>query len=376
MASFADTLKRSGLSVATLNKRTKLPSERIEQLLKGETPSMAEIRAIVDALKIRVEDLREMTGTAERSLQLLFRSAAVGGKDVPEQAREALSRRVANPMSLLKDGMTVTALASDFKRGTGHAEWNAQQFRRLFCQNDQLSPLLSLPRVAVDASGVVLIIIRNNSVDGASGFFDGIPFVVVSSRFPARMLFTLAHELGHLVAHHDPSQPSALIDQETEIDAPQATSSATAIERDANEFASALLLPAQAVGIALKAIREQGGTAKSADLGDVEINYLARFFGVSFWTAALRCEALSLLPRGGAYALYQEIKDTSGTPEKRADEAGLPPRAKIDFSVISPALLASAVRQVRDGELSIGRAAELVGSSISDVVNANASALA
>ncbi len=105
--------------------------------------------------------------------------------------------------------------------------------------------------------------------------------------------------------------------------------------------------------MALKKVRE---IARSADnqLGDIELLYLARIFGVSFLAAARRCEDLSLLPRGGAASLNEALLKNFGSAEKRADQLKLPPRPKIEFHPVPQALLASAVDRIRAGELSIG----------------------
>jgi hypothetical protein len=98
--------------------------------------------------------------------------------------------------------------------GTG----NAAVFRRLFCNDDQLSPLHSLPKIVTKQMGAMVFVLRSPDLDGASAFFDGVPFAFVSARFPPRMLFTLAHECAHLVAHHDPAESFAVIDETTDTE--------------------------------------------------------------------------------------------------------------------------------------------------------------
>lgn len=74
------------------------------------------------------------------------------------------------------------------------------------------------------------------SVSGITVAVPGLlPFIVLNSEQPAdRMRFTLAHELGHLVMHRFPT-PS--------------------MEAEANEFASALLMPKHEITIALRGRR-------------------------------------------------------------------------------------------------------------------------
>ncbi len=183
------------------------------------------------------------------------------------------------------------------------------------------------------------------------------------------MLFTLAHELGHLIAHHDPLSSFAVIDETTGSDADRRGTNAE--ERYADTFASALLMPPDSTGIALKKIRSLAKT-DSGVIGDLEIAYLARIYGVSFWAAARRCEQLKILPPGGAFSLNAALIKSHGSAEKRAEQAGLPPRPVIDFPSIPSSLLASAVEKIQSGELSIGRASNLLGLSISELMAANA----
>ena len=87
-------------------------------------------------------------------------------------------------------------------------------------------PVRDLTRV-VEAAGVVVVhsTLGGSAVDGVTFRAPGLPpLVVLNVEQPAdRMRFTLAHELGHLVMHHD--QPTQSMEQE------------------ANEFASAFLMP-------------------------------------------------------------------------------------------------------------------------------------
>jgi len=260
---------------------------------------------------------------------------------------------------------------SKFERGdhtAEEAERNAATFRRLLHDDDQLGPLLSLPTIATERMGVMLFVISASEIDGASAFLDGVPYVFVSARFQGRMLFTLAHELGHLIAHHDPASSFAVVDEDVEAARPNAERTR---EQYADAFASALLMPQQGVGIALKKVREIAGTADK-EVGDLEINYLARIFGVSFWAAARRCEALGVIPNGGAAALNEHLVKQYGSAEKRAESAGLPPRPDVFFPPVPSVLVHSAVNQVRRGDLSLGRAAELLEMSMADILTLNA----
>jgi Zn-dependent peptidase ImmA (M78 family) len=89
-------------------------------------------------------------------------------------------------------------------------------------------PVRDLTR-AVEAGGVVVVhsTLGGSAIDGVTFRAPGLPPLVVLNveQSADRMRFTLSHELGHLVMHHD--QPTQTMEQE------------------ANEFASAFLMPAR-----------------------------------------------------------------------------------------------------------------------------------
>lgn len=91
-------------------------------------------------------------------------------------------------------------------------------------------PVANLTR-AIESAGVIVVHspLSGSTVDGVTFRAPGLPpLVVLNTDQPAdRMRFTLAHELGHLVMHH--AQPTQNMEQE------------------ANEFASAFLMPARDV---------------------------------------------------------------------------------------------------------------------------------
>lgn len=372
MDQLQELLRAQNVDAPKLSASTGIPVERILALASGAEPSMGELRKLSAALRLSINDFAPPNKT-ERDVDLLFRRAPIAGGEIPNTAVLGLSKKMASSLDLLKSAKGQAPWwFSEFKHydnSGASAEENAFIFRKIFCGGDQLSPLLSLPKVVSDRMGAMVFVIRSSDMDGASAFFDGIPFIFVSARFRGRMLFTLAHEIGHLVAHHDPAQSFAVIDEL--IDVEGASPKRPNAERYADAFASALLMPSPSVGMALKKVREIAKITAN-EIGDLEINYLARIFSVSFWAAAKRCEDLGLIPRGGAVSLNDHVKKKYGSAEKRAEEAGLPPRPEIDFPPVPRPLLMSAVEKVRAGELSIGRAAEIIGISISDLITANA----
>ncbi|MBT0552555.1 XRE family transcriptional regulator [Riemerella anatipestifer] len=86
----------------------------------------------------------------------------------------------------------------------------------------------------LEANGVIIhffdfdfISESNNKFDGVSTYVSGVPVIMINNKIPnSRKVFTIAHELGHLILHFDhiihPSRD---------------------IEREANQFAAAFLAP-------------------------------------------------------------------------------------------------------------------------------------
>jgi Zn-dependent peptidase ImmA (M78 family) len=374
MSRLGDILRGDSVDARKLSAKTDIPVDRLQALSEGANPTVSELRRLADALKMSIADFAS-PNPRERETDLLFRRAPISGKPVPSSTVMGMSRRIASSFDLLLKANDKIGpwWSSRFEPGENtleNAERNAAIFRTLFCNDDQLSPLHSLPRIVVERMGVMVFVLRTSDLDGASAYFNGVPFAFVSARFPPRMLFTLAHECGHLVAHHDATESFAFIDETTEAEGPSSSNRANE-ERYADAFASGLLMPRASVGIALKKIREMAKIKQDA-VGDLEIGYLARIFGVSFWAAARRCEDLALLPRGGAASLNEKLVKEYGSAEKRAEQVGLPPRQEVRFPPVPQALLASAVERIRSGELSIGRAASILGVSIGDLMAANA----
>jgi Zn-dependent peptidase ImmA (M78 family) len=176
------------------------------------------------------------------------------------------------------------------------------------------------------------------------------------------MLFTLAHELGHLLAHHNRQENFARFDKNVLAQ----NNNKFKEEAFSNAFSSSLLLPREGIGITLKIIRKH--FENEGDLGDVEILYLSRIYGVSFEVAAKRCEDLGLLPKGGAISLYNEIKQNHESPEKRAIELNLPDRPKVEFPKVSANLIFSAIKKINAGEVSLGKASEILSIPMADIL--------
>lgn len=129
---------------------------------------------------------------------------------------------------------------------------------------------------------------------GMSLTVDGIPVIRVTrpSHDPEfdipgdRQRFTVAHELGHLVLHSACAQPAT-------------PSDASRMEREANRFAAAFLVPGDA---ALDDLRSNGGR--------VTLNTLSRLkqkWGYSIKAFVFRFQELGVIDEGQARSLYKQI---------------------------------------------------------------------
>lgn len=364
MRRLADLINASGPE--KLSESSGIALRRLGELAGGAEASMSEVRAVASALRVDPAELLETPRQGQ--VDFLFRETAARSNPT---AISKLSNRIAWSLDLLPDrDEGGPSWIGEFDRRTDDFETasrNAEKFRRLFFEDDHISPFLHLPSLASNHLGILLFLLRIKGIDGASAIFGGVPFIFLAEQFRPRMLFTLAHEIGHLICHHRGDQAFAVVD----LSAERPRKRKNVIESYAHAFASALLMPSRGVAIALEQIRGLGQRG-GQPIGDIELLLLSRIFGVSFYAAARRCEDLDLLPRGGAASLDHAIRRSFGSPEKRAEALDLPPRPEIRFPRVPEPLLASTIDRIRAGEVSIGRASEALGFSISDLVDANA----
>ena len=371
MDGVTNLLRSLALTAGEIASASRLPVERVRAIMEGAPASLSELRALSQGLRVplRAFAAGQLTTGKQNELGLLFRSAAVGGRldqrttiefvaGFVEAALQVLPARTRPPEWL--QGLEPAA------QTYVEAHRLAARFRTLFFPQRLEDSVLDLPQVLSSDAGIILGTLRMSRYEGASIVIGGYCFIFVSPRFLARMLFTVAHELGHILAHHQQGK-GAVFDGAKRIGAWRQR---TREEQFADGFASAMLMPERGVALALKAIREALNVT-SAHIGDIQILYLARFFGVSFDVAARRCEQLELLPEGGAFSLSDALRKDYGNPEKRAEQLGLPPRPQITIPRISDNLLQPLVRKIAADEVSIGWAAERFGLSIDEIYEAN-----
>jgi IrrE N-terminal-like domain len=107
---------------------------------------------------------------------------------------------------------------------------------------------------------------------------------VEAARSSGRRNFTIAHELGHWHLHVEQSHSARHFCRADQVGGePAALRHALRIEREANRFAAALLMPEAAVRVHAGELR-------------LNVRVLAARFGVSVAAMQVRLEALRLLP--------------------------------------------------------------------------------
>lgn len=374
MSSVAEALRGLKIGPKEIAEKASLPLQRVEQILQGDKAALSEVRAISTGLRVPMHVLAQGRRPSESTtLEPLFRSVRGAGVDL-DVTLERIVTFVESALELLPPRHEVPDWLKEFDSGPAtyaEADRISKQFRALTYEHPDDEPAFNLPAVLGGLEGVIVSRLLYSRYEGVSLIAGNYCFIFVSPRFQGRMLFTLGHELGHIIAHHE-SGGDAIFERAGEI--------GTFGERSRREsfvdaFASCLLLPDVGVGKALQAFREHY-RVESQNITDLEILALARFYGVSFDVAAHRCEDLNLLPAGAAFAISAALKKQFGSPEKRAEALGLPARHQVLLPAISAHLAKSIARAIRSGDASIGWVTDRLGLSIGEVLAINAEHIA
>lgn len=366
MTRVSELLRHLDLSADEIALKARLPTERVRAILGGDSASVSDLRAIARGLKIPIRNFAA-SPSVESDLTLLFRSTVNQKTDLGVEKAAAFVSAALSVLPRRSEPPDWLTRLEPSQETYQEAERLAEHFRFLFAPERPDDPLLDLPEVLIDLGGIILGRLDTSRFEGASVVADGYAFIFVSPRFSGRMLFTLAHELGHLIAHHR-ERRSIVFDRATQIGGQRHHNTA---ESFVDAFASVLLLPSRGVALALKQIRDVLNVRTPA-IGDVELLYLSRFFGVSFEVAARRCEQLELLPPGGTRTFIEHLKQYGGA-EKRADALGLPPRPQVNIPRVSNNLLRAAAELCNQGKISAGWVADQFGCSIKDLYTARMS---
>jgi len=286
----------------------------------------------------------------------MFASAADRSKvALSEQDIESLSQRVA--FSLRVQPSLHTTLPRLVPRpvyplSNRAAEQLAIAFRSALNLNS-VEPLIRLPLIIEAAFNIFLFPKSTGPFSGGCALVDGCAFLFLSKDLePHHQLLVCAHELAHLllIASRGSEEPLAVLDPNAKAQAAR-----TPIEYFADAFALQLLVPEEGLSRAASLVRSLV-KASAHSIGDVELLYLSRIFGVSFLAIGKRCERAGMLPRGGAAALDNFLTLEFGDAERRAEDLDLPPRPTINIPNVPAPIEAATVQLIRNRELSIEEA--------------------
>ena len=228
---------------------------------------------------------------------------------------------------------------------------------------DDVEPLFSLPGLLDERLNVFVLVTDGGLIASGHAVIDGAHFIIAAEE-NEDVLHGCARELAYLLLDGLSKEPGpkvvfrkdAALSEKTDMHRPGPR------EHFAENFASSLLIPARGVALALVEIRRLLRATQNA-LGDVELLYLARIFGVDFKRMAKRCERLELLPVGGAAALDNYLLEKFGGAEARAGLIELPERPRVKINSIPRTVFEATFRSIRNGATSTDQALAVWGPS-------------
>lgn len=266
----AELSNRTGIAQGTLSK--------IEQGLKEVNDDL--VTRLGDALECPVSFFfqTEREYGPPMSAHAMFRKKASTGQKVIDRIIAELNVRIAHARKFLSGVEFAPELPFplyDLDDFQGQADAVADSVRRAWLV--PRGPIRSLTEYAERAGCLVVQCdLDEAKIDGVSYRIPGLPpLIFLNRRQPAdRMRFSLAHEIGHLVMHTYPN-PN--------------------MEQEANQFASALLMPATDIGPEL-----QGLTIEKAA-------YMKPVWKVSMASMIYRASELGRIDRYKAEYLWRQM---------------------------------------------------------------------
>lgn len=176
-----------------------------------------------------------------------------------------------------------------------------------------IGPILNLANL-LESKGIIIVreSVECPDMDGVSCWINGRPFILLSAEVTSgpRDIFNLAHELGHLFLH-------ALVEVTDK--------NLAIIEKQANRFASAFLMPSEAFA------KEVFGT--SLDF----FKTLKKRWGVAIAAMAYRCKDLNIITDNQLSYIFRQLNAQKIRKVEPLDDA---------FFVARPKVLGDAVRML------------------------------
>jgi Zn-dependent peptidase ImmA (M78 family) len=331
-----------------------ISQRRVDELYSDIEPTIDEIRKISKAFKVPARDLILPVNRNLGQEVKLRSNFNYTYDDLGFYEACLIENRLQEISSSIRIESNLPFFV-DYPRDGNSAEQLSRLFRKSILDIDFYTPIIQLPSIIYNAFSVLTFTFSSRKIDGASFRKDKTAVIAIAERNDIRMLYTLAHEISHLLVDiNDHDNPEAWIDEDV-FASPE--SDVRRAEFFANEFAASVLIPAEGLFKEIKAARAHRGGPEQ--LTAYEIACAARKFGTSFGVAARRCENLGLLDTGGAASLEIALKKQYQSAEKYADRSGIPPRESISWHYPAKDVVQNLDSQFESGALSWIRVHEL-----------------
>lgn len=339
MSGIGINLKRirllKNLSLNEAGKLLNMTATAVSKYEKGEIiPDSKKLIDFANAYNVNSIDLLKVYNAPKMKFNSFRKRKRLVGKNL-ELLENLIQDEVAKYLEVIE--LNNTALQSiKLKKylcnSLEDAENAANDFRN-FIKISNKQPISDLTNI-FENLGIVIIHIKNpderfNDFDGLSEFVNNIPVIVILDGIKdgARQRFTIAHELGHLLLNI----------KDEELDE----------EKLCNRFASALLMPKEAV------INEFGSSRNHINF--FELTAFKLEFKVSYTAIAYRLKDLNII----SDYLYKNLSIYLSQRIGKNDPKPIQPETSYQFKKIVYKLEADEI-------ISISKACELLGVSIDE----------
>ena len=339
MSGIGINLKRirllKNLSLNEAGKLLNMTATAVSKYEKGEIiPDSKKLIDFANAYNVNSIDLLKVYNAPKMKFNSFRKRKRLVGKNL-ELLENLIQDEVAKYLEVIELNNTVLQsikLKKYLCNSLEDAENAANDFRN-FIKISNKQPISDLTNI-FENLGIVIIHIKNpderfNDFDGLSEFVNNIPVIVILDGIKdgARQRFTIAHELGHLLLNI----------KDEELDE----------EKLCNRFASALLMPKEAV------INEFGLSRNHINF--FELTAFKLEFKVSYTAIAYRLKDLNIISdyfyKNLSFYLSQRIGKNDSNP--------IQPETSYQFKKIVYKLEADEI-------ISISKACELLGVSIDE----------
>lgn len=263
------------LSLKEAGKLLNMSSTAISKYEKGDiVPNSSKLIEFANAYKVKTIDLIKVYKTPKMEFTSFRKKKRLTGGNL-ELLKQLILEEVSKYLEVL-DLSNVNGNTFKLKKypcnDLNDAEKTAEKFRN-FIEISNIQPISDLINI-LENLGIIIIQVKNydnrfSDFDGLSEIVEGVPVIVLLDGIAdgARQRFTIAHELGHLI-----------LDIKNEnIDS----------EKLANRFASALLMPKEAI------INEFGSLRKNISF--YELNAFKNEYKVSYAATIYRLKDLNII---------------------------------------------------------------------------------